>query len=179
MNIFWWTLTSFDIFLYVATATMAHFLMSLGQTLFHRYLGHRRLGGMFFKNHVHFHHAHYSGDHVVSVRHGNNEGNNTPFFLIPVALVVSLSYFVMRFDLFVVQLAMMSLSFSGHVYIDKQYHLPGSWLGRFSWFRRKQQLHFAHHRHANCNFAVIDYFWDRLLGTYRSVEVVRQTAPGR
>ena len=35
-----------------------------------------------------------------------------------------------------------------------------------------------HHRHANCNFAVIDYFWDRLLGTYRGVEATRQTAPG-
>jgi sterol desaturase/sphingolipid hydroxylase (fatty acid hydroxylase superfamily) len=25
---------------------------------------------------------------------------------------------------------------------------------------------------------VIDYFWDRLLGTYRGVEATRQTAPG-
>lgn len=171
MNSMWWRLTSIDVFLYFFTATMAHFLMSLGQTLFHRYLGHRRLGGIFFKNHVQFHHARYSGDHVVSFHHGNNEGNNTPFFLIPTVLVVGLSYFVMRLDLFVVQLAAMSLSFYGHVYIDNQYHLAGSWLGRFSWFRRKQQLHFVHHRHANYNFAVIDYFWDRLLGTYRSAEV--------
>lgn len=171
MNSLWWRLMPIDVFLYLFTATTAHFLMSLGQTLFHRYLGHRHLGGIFFKNHVQFHHAHYSGDHIVSVHHGNNEGNNTPFFLIPTILVVGLSYFVMRLDLFVVQLAAMSLSFYAHVYIDKQYHLAGSWLGRFSWFRRKQQLHFVHHHHANCNFAVIDYFWDRLLGTYRSAEV--------
>jgi len=72
--------------------------------------------------------------------------------------------------LFVVQMAAMSLSFYGHVYVDKQYHVAGSWLGRFSWFRRKQQLHFFHHRHANCNFAVIDFFWDQLLGTCRSTE---------
>src|SRR3954452_14196956 len=130
------------------------------------------------KNQVHFHHAHYSGDHIVSVHHGNNGGNNTPFFLIPTVLVVGLSYLIMRFDLFVVQLAAMSLSFYGHVYLDKQYHLAGSWLDRFSWFKRKQQLHFIHHRHANCNFAVIDYFWDRLLGTYRGVEATRQAAPG-
>ena len=127
---------------------------------------------------MHFHHAHYSGDHIVSVHHGNNEGNNTPFFLIPTVLVVGLSYLIMRFDLFVVQLAAMSLSFYGHVYLDKQYHLAGSWLDRFSWFKRKQQLHFIHHRHANCNFAVIDYFWDRLFGTYRGVEAIRQAAPG-
>lgn len=75
-----------------------------------------------------------------------------------------------------VQLAAMSLSFYGHVYIDKQFHVTGSWLGRFSWFRRKQQLHFVHHRHANCNFAVIDFFWDRILGAYRSVEATRAAA---
>ena len=79
-----------------------------------------------------------------------------------------LSYLFLRLDLFMVQLAAMSLSFYGHVYIDKQYHVAGSWLGRFSWFRRRQQLHFLHHRHANYNFAVIDFFWDRLLGTYRT-----------
>ena len=33
--------------------------------------------------------------------------------------------------------------------------------------RRKRQLHFAHHLHASSNFAVIDFFWDRMLGTYR------------
>ena len=178
MNSMWWRFMSIDIFLYVFTATSTHLVMSLGQTLFHRHLGHRSLGGIFCRNHVHFHHVHYSGDHIVSVHHGNNEGNNTPFFLIPTVLVVGLSYLIMRFDLFVVQLAAMSLSFYGHVYLDKQYHLAGSWLDRFSWFKRKQQLHFIHHRHADCNFAVIDYFWDRLLGTYRGVEATRQAAPG-
>ena len=54
-----------------------------------------------------------------------------------------------------------------HVFIDKEYHVEGSPLERFAWFRRKRQLHFAHHLHANSNFAVIDFFWDRMLGTYR------------
>jgi hypothetical protein len=52
--------------------------------------------------------------------------------------------------------------------LDKQYHIGGSPLLRFAWFRRKQQLHFVHHTHGNSNFALIDNFWDRLLGTYRS-----------
>ena len=76
------------------------------------------------------------------------------------------SYLFLRLDLLLIQLTAMSLSFCGHYYIDSQYHVAGSWLGRFSWFSRKQQLHFIHHRHGNCNFAVIDFFWDRLLGTY-------------
>jgi sterol desaturase/sphingolipid hydroxylase (fatty acid hydroxylase superfamily) len=155
---------------YGATAMGAHLLVSLGQTLFHRHLGHNYLGGRFFKNHIQFHHDHYSGNHVVSVRYLDGGDNNTLFFLMPVAFIVILSYFFLRLDVLVVQFTVMSLSFCGHYYIDNQYHVSGSWLGRFAWFRRKQQLHFIHHRDGNCNFAVIDFFWDRLLGTYRSVE---------
>lgn len=171
MTDFYWRSTLIDVFLYCFTATAAHLLMSLGQTLFHQYLGHRRWGGRFFRNHVQFHHAHYSGNHVTSNHYLDNGDNNTLFFLTPVAVIAGLSFLFLRLDLLIVQLAAMSLSFYGHVYVDKQYHVTGSWLGRFSWFRRKQQLHFVHHRHANCNFAVINYFWDRFLGTYRSVDL--------
>jgi hypothetical protein len=52
--------------LYGFSAISAHFLISLGQTLFHRYLGHGHLGGRFFTNHIQFHHDHYAGDHVIS-----------------------------------------------------------------------------------------------------------------
>jgi hypothetical protein len=48
-------------------------------------------------------------------------------------------------------------------FFDKEYHVEGSRLQRFAWFRRKQELHFVHHRHANSNFAVIHFFWDRFL----------------
>ena len=71
----------------------------------------------------------------------------------------------------------MSISFYVHLYFDKHYHVAGSWLGRFAWFRRKQQLHFLHHRYADCNFAVVDNFWDWLLGTYRSIGVDGETEP--
>src|SRR6202022_2301029 len=92
---------------YGFSANIAHFLMSLGQTLFHRYLGHSRLGGRFFKNHIQFHHAHYAGDHVVSTHYLDNGDNNTLLFLIPIVLVVGLSYLFLRLDLLVVQSAVM------------------------------------------------------------------------
>jgi hypothetical protein len=150
------------------TAVGTYLLVSFCQTLFHYRLGHRQLGGRLFRNHIYFHHVHYAPDHLVSDKYLDDEGNNTPFFLIPMATVAVAVYFILPLDLFVVQMAAMSVSFFAHVYLDKHYHVAGSWLGRFAWFRRKQQLHFVHHRHANSNFAVIDYFWDRLLGTYRS-----------
>ena len=61
-----------SLLIYGLTAMGAHLLMSLGQTLFHQYLGHSRLGGRFFKNHIQFHHAHYTGDHVVSTHYGTH-----------------------------------------------------------------------------------------------------------
>src|SRR5437764_2600035 len=111
MSFLWWRSLSIDALLYCFTAMIAHLSMSLGQTLFHRYLGHHRLGGRFFKNHMQFHHAHYSGNHVVSTYYVDNGANNTLFFLLPVVLVVSLSYLFLRWDLLVVQLAAMSVSF--------------------------------------------------------------------
>jgi len=84
-----------------------------------------------------------------------------------VFLVGASTYFVLPVDLFVVQAIACAASFYAHVFFDKEYHVEGSRFQRFTWFRRKQKLHFAHHRHADSNFAVIDFFWDRMLGTYR------------
>ena len=178
MSFIWWQWASIEVLACCLTAMTTHLVMSLGQTVFHRYLGHRRIGGKFAADHVHFHHGFYADDHVVSENYQDQERNNTPFFLVPVILVISLSYLFLPLDLFIIQLTAMSISFYAHIYIDLQYHVTDSWLGRYSWFRRKQQLHFVHHQRADCNFAAIDYFWDRLLGTYRSAEASRQTAPG-
>ena len=96
-----------------------------------------------------------------------DEGNNTPYFLIPAVVVAGVLSLLLRLDLFLVAAVAGAASFYAHVYFDKEYHVQGSRLARFAWFRHKQQLHFVHHLHANSNFAVIDFFWDRLLGTYR------------
>ena len=151
----------------LATAIVTYLIVSFGQTLMHYKLGHRPIGGKLFRNHINFHHSYYSRDHLVSRTYLDDEGNNTPFFLIPVLLVGACSYFLLPLDLFVTEVLACAASFYAHVFFDKEYHVDGSWLRRFAWFRRKQELHFAHHRHAGCNYAVIDYFWDRLLGTFR------------
>ena len=153
--------------LYLMTAFATHSVVSFAQTLMHYKLGHHPRGRKLFHNHINFHHTYYSKDHLVSQTYLGDEGNNTPFFLIPVFLVGACTYFVLPPDLFVVQVVACAASFYAHVLFDKEYHVEGSWLQRFAWFRRKQELHFVHHRHANCNFAVIHFFWSRVLGTYR------------
>ena len=154
--------------LYVLLAVATHLVVSLAQTLLHFKLGHHAIGGKLFRNHINFHHTHYSKDHLVSATYLGDEGNNTPYFLIPVVLVGGCAYLVLPLDFFLVHAAACAVSFRVHVLFDKEYHVDGSWLQRFAWFRVKQQLHFVHHRHANSNFGVVHFFWDRLLGTYRS-----------
>src|SRR5262249_8791124 len=65
-----------------------------------------------------------------------------------VFLVGACTYLALPAELFLVQAVACGASFYAHVFFDKEYHVEGSRLQRFAWFRRKQELHFAHHRHA-------------------------------
>jgi hypothetical protein len=110
--------------------------------------------------------------HLASSVYRRNHGNNTHYFLIPVIVVTGVMYLVLPFNLFLAMTAACTVSFGVHVFLDKQYHAERTRLARFAWFRRKQQLHFVHLLHANSNFAVIDFFWDRVLGTYRNPDTL-------
>ncbi len=166
-----WLLLEFPLF--IMTAVCAHLVVSFTQTALHRWLGHRQLGGALFRNHIGFHHAYYTRGHLASRVYHGDEGNNTPFFLIPAALIGGALFFALPLPLFFVMVIAAAASFYAHVFFDKEYHVEGSRLERFAWFRRKQQLHFVHHLHANTNFAVIDFFWDRVFGTYRRPDAER------
>ena len=153
--------------LFLLTAVATHLVMSFGQTLIHYKIAHHPIGGKFFRNHNNFHHTHYSDAHLVSRTYLGDEGNTTPYFFIPVFLAAVCAYLVLPVDLFMVLVVACAASFYAHVFFDKEYHSERSRLQQFAWFRRKQELHFVHHRHADSNFAVIHFFWDRILGTYR------------
>jgi sterol desaturase/sphingolipid hydroxylase (fatty acid hydroxylase superfamily) len=153
--------------LFLMTAVATHLVMSFGQTFLHYKVAHHPIGGKLFRNHINFHHTHYADDHLVSRTYLGDEGNITPYFFIPLFLVGGCAYFLLPLNLFVVTLIASAASFYAHVFFDKEYHVEESRLQRFAWFRRQQELHFVHHRHANSNFGVIHFFWDKILGTYR------------
>ncbi|MGB7172083.1 MAG: sterol desaturase family protein [Candidatus Acidiferrales bacterium] len=153
--------------LFLVTAVGTHLVISFGQTLIHYKVAYDPRGGKIFRNHINFHHTHYCDDHLVSGTYLGDEGNTTPNFFIPVFLVGGCVYWVLPLHLFVVMAVACAASFYAHTFFDKEYHSEKSRLHPFAWFRRKQELHFVHHRHADSNFAVIHFFWDRILGTYR------------
>jgi sterol desaturase/sphingolipid hydroxylase (fatty acid hydroxylase superfamily) len=109
----------------------------------------------------------FSDGLLVSRTYLGDEGNTTPYFLIPILAVGGCAYFLLPLSLFVVMIVASAASLYTHIFFDKEYHSERSRLEQFAWFRRKQELHFVHHRHADSNFAVIHFFWDKVLGTYR------------
>ena len=48
------------------------------------------------------------------------------------------------------------------------YYLIDTPFERYAWFRRKRDLHFIHHRDARYNFAVVEFWIDRLMGTQKT-----------
>ncbi|RZN13883.1 hypothetical protein CWO90_43995 [Bradyrhizobium sp. Leo121] len=97
--------------------------MSFAQTVMHYKLGHHPMGGRFFHTHIDFHHTYYSKDHLVSRTYLGDEGNNTPFFFIPLFLVGGCAYFLLPLGLFVTMVIGSAASFYAHVFFDKEYHV--------------------------------------------------------
>src|SRR6266700_2151139 len=114
-------LPELPLFLMIAVAT--HLVMSFAQTLMHYKLGHHPIGGKFFRNHINFHHTYYSKDHLVSRTYLADEGNNTPYFLIPVFLVGAFTYLILPVDFFVVQIVACVVCFFAHVFWGKECHV--------------------------------------------------------
>ena len=100
-----------EVMLFLVTALATHLVMSFAQTLMHYKLGHHPMGGKFFRNHINFHHTYYSKDHLVSRTYLGEEGNNTPFFFVPVFLVGGCAYFLLPLNLFVVMVIASAASF--------------------------------------------------------------------
>lgn len=73
-------------------------------------------------------------------------------------------------EMFIIHLGALGFAIWWHVYLHRQYHMRHTFWRRFAWFRRKQRLHVIHHRKPHKNYAIVEYCWDRLLGTFADRE---------
>ena len=103
---------------FLVTAVATHLVMSFGQTLIHYKVAHHPIGGTIFRNHINFHHTHYCDDHLVSRTYLGDEGNTTPYFLIPIFVVGACAYFLLPLSLFVVMAVASAASFYAHILFD-------------------------------------------------------------
>ena len=154
------------ILLYVATMLATHYVGSFLQASLHALLGHRQAGGRLYWNHMLNHHANYTRN-MVSDAYLDEDASNTPFYVVPSVATAAAAFALLPWDFAAVLTVSLAAHFAAQVYLHNHYHLKRTWLHRFAWFRRRQQLHFEHHRDVGANFSIVEPAWDRLFGTYR------------
>lgn len=123
--------------------------------------------------HVAGHHAKYQAK-LLSEEWIPSERHVMWHYAIPFVPLLAAAFALLPAAWFVVHVAALAGTIWWHIYLHKQYHLRGSWFARFEWFRRKRALHFIHHRNEHSNFALVEYGWDKLLGTYHSKRLGRR-----
>jgi sterol desaturase/sphingolipid hydroxylase (fatty acid hydroxylase superfamily) len=148
---------------------VGYLVSSFLQVISHRWLGHQPVAGFIFRRHVFDHHRKYAPPRLVSATYSDTERSLTPYYALLVAAVIALVGHALPMPPLIGFSVTMMASYAAHAYVHEHYHLEKSWLSNWAWFCKRRDLHFVHHRKTGCNFAVIDFFWDRLLGTFVAV----------
>ncbi len=156
------------IVLFAATFCVSYYLASLVQTFFHRFFGHRPVVAKLHRVHVNGHHAQYARE-MLSNKWIETEQHITGYYAIPFMPIVCLAYCLLPGIYFIAHVCGLAFAVWWHIYLHRQYHIRGSWWERFNWFQQKRHLHFLHHQKPNRNFAIVEYSWDLLLGTFEEV----------
>lgn len=154
----------------LAGLAAGHLIASFMQTVLHRLFGHGPFGGWVRARHVDEHHSIYSGERLALPRYSEAEKSLTLVYLLPGCGAILLCFlwlppvFAAGFG------AGAFLSYFLHIFLHAQFHLSQPLLEGQIWFRRLRDLHMVHHHRQNKNFAVIDLYWDKLMGTFSGVE---------
>ena len=151
--------------LFLVVAALTYYAASFIQMLFHRLFGHTRQVERLYDVHVRGHHAQYSGD-MLSDRWIPTEQHTLWFYAIPFVPMSIAALWFLPIDIFLAHIGGLLFAIWWHVYLHRQYHIRDSWLNRFAWFQTKRRLHIIHHRKPHNNYAIVEYLWDRLLGTF-------------
>ena len=151
-----------------STVVITTLLATFIQSALHFVLGHHRIGGWFFRNHVKCHHTIYSGRKLATAEYEDEETSLTLFYFFPCAAACLTAYLILPRILFWVHCLTFALMFGLHVYVHIQFHVRKSWLNHFGRFRRLRRLHNIHHLNHRKNFALIQPFWDRIFGSFQA-----------
>jgi len=155
----------------VALATIfvvTYYLSAAVQTISHRLYGHTKRVMAIYAEHTHGHHAQYARSDLLRDDWVPSERHVLWYFAIPFSAIAALVWAIAPFAVLLAYVTGLAFSFSLHLVLHRQYHIRGSVLERFAWFRRKRALHFIHHRRVRTNYAIVENWIDRVLGTYRA-----------
>ena len=159
----------------VITALVTYYLASLVQVVFHRIFGHASRIAKLYDVHVKGHHAQYARE-MLSDRWIRTEQHITGYYAIPFIPIVCAAFCFLPGVYFIVHIFSLGFAIGWHVYLHRQYHIRGAWWERFEWFQYKRRLHFLHHQRPHKNFAIVEYSWDLLFGTFDDCAPARAKA---
>lgn len=151
----------------VAVFALTYYGASIVQTLSHQAFGHEKRIMSIYSSHTHGHHARYARNALLQDSWIASERHVLWYFAIPFSIIGLLVFVLAPLALFATHLGALAFSISIHILFHRHYHLRGTPLERFGWFRKKRALHFIHHRRVRSNYAIVENWIDRLLGTYR------------
>lgn len=155
--------------LFTGIAAVTYYLLSIVQTVLHKDYGHRKRIRAVFYAHAIGHHGAYPVDKLRTEKFIDCESHALNYYGIPIAAFAGFIYFYLGPFVLAANLAGALFTFRWHMYLHEHYHLNETPLERFAWFREKRRLHFIHHADASVNFAVVEMWIDRLLGTRREI----------
>ena len=156
--------------LLIGVTAGTYYLMSFLQAVLHREYGHRRRIAAVFEGHAVGHHGKYPAHHLQDDTYEDLEGHALNYYGIPAAVFAVAIYSAFGPLVTVAHLLGIFITFRVNIILHRHYHLAETPLERFAWFREKRRLHFIHHQDARVNFAVVEFWIDRLLGTFRAGE---------
>jgi len=151
--------------IFLGVAVGSYYLMAIIQTVLHRDFGHRNRIRAVFSAHALGHHGQYNKHNLQTERFIDLESHALNYYGIPIVVIAALIYMAFGPLVMMAHLTGVFATFRWHLYLHEHYHLVDSPLERFAWFRTKRRLHFIHHRDARYNFAVVEFWIDKLMGT--------------
>ena len=151
--------------IFLMTVFLTYYAMAIVQTVLHKLFGHRNRIRTIFRNHALGHHAKYRNDALRTERYIDSETYVMFYYLVPAGAIGMLVFAIGGLVVLAGYIVGVVFAFWLHLYLHKHYHLSNSWLDRFRWFERKRALHFEHHLNVRSNYAIVEFWIDRLLGT--------------
>ena len=143
----------------------SYYLMSIMQTVLHRYYGHKQRIRAVFEAHAIRHHGQYPPSKLQTEVFIELESHALYYYGIPIVVFLAIIYLIFGPLVTTAYVVGVLFTFVWHYYLHRQYHLSESPLDHFVWFRKKRHLHFEHHRNARVNYAVVEFWIDSLMGT--------------
>jgi len=145
--------------------TLTYYTASIIQAVSHRLFGHTKRIAAVFESHALGHHRVYKANSLLLDHWIPAERHVMWYFALLFAPLVLGVYFLAPIDVFVAHALGLAFAVWWHVFLHQQYHLRGSYLERFRWFQEKRRLHVVHHHRVWRNYAIVEFWLDRLMGT--------------